>query len=199
MTKFNVIGCPNKKALMIPVKIVAIVLLYFLRMASAYLKKKDERMPCSALLNINNVVTNVKPSNIEEGTKVPVSTANNKPKMLKHNPKKYKKKFCSKTLVSIFFFSANSLYTEANDGMVMDPTVYMMATGENISPFGPLPGMPNWFTEIPATSKYNASHWYTENFLLMIAFNNRAMTIIFRFESILAVVGLKYNCIANFK
>lgn len=48
---------PNSAADMMPVKIVAIVDEYFLRMVSAYLKKKEDRMPCSALFNTSNIVT----------------------------------------------------------------------------------------------------------------------------------------------
>ncbi len=43
--KLRVRACPNRAALMIPVKMVAMVLLYFFRIVSANLKKKEDRMP----------------------------------------------------------------------------------------------------------------------------------------------------------
>lgn len=57
MQKLMVSACPNSSADMRPVKIVAMVEEYFFRMVSAYLKKKDDRMPCRALLTISSMVT----------------------------------------------------------------------------------------------------------------------------------------------
>lgn len=57
MQKLMVRACPKRSADMRPVKMVAIVEEYFFSMVSAYLKKKDDRMPCRALLTINSMVT----------------------------------------------------------------------------------------------------------------------------------------------
>ena len=57
MQKLTVSACPNNRADMRPVKMVAMVEEYFFRMVSAYLKKKDDRMPCRALLTISSMVT----------------------------------------------------------------------------------------------------------------------------------------------
>lgn len=52
-----VIGCPKSAALMRPVKMVAIVEEYFFKIVSANLKKKEDSMPCMALLiTIANVI-----------------------------------------------------------------------------------------------------------------------------------------------
>lgn len=55
--KLSVRECPNRAADMMPVTMVAIVDEYFLRMVSAYLKKKEDRIPWSALFITNNMVT----------------------------------------------------------------------------------------------------------------------------------------------
>ena len=55
--KLMVRACPNRAADMRPVKIVAMVEEYFFSMVSAYLKKKEDRMPCMALLTIKSMVT----------------------------------------------------------------------------------------------------------------------------------------------
>ena len=57
MQKLRVSGCPKSAADMTPVKMVAMVLLYFFKMVSANLKKKEERMPCSALFTTSSSVT----------------------------------------------------------------------------------------------------------------------------------------------
>lgn len=57
MQKLMVSACPNRSADMRPVNMVAIVEEYFFSMVSAYLKKKEERMPCIALLTTNSMVT----------------------------------------------------------------------------------------------------------------------------------------------
>jgi len=57
MQKLMVRACPNRAADMRPVKMVAIVEEYFFSMVSAYLKKKDDRMPCKALLTTRSMVT----------------------------------------------------------------------------------------------------------------------------------------------
>lgn len=57
MQKLMVSACPKRRADMRPVKMVAIVDEYFFSMVSAYLKKKDDRMPCRALLTTNSTVT----------------------------------------------------------------------------------------------------------------------------------------------
>ena len=57
MQKLMVRACPNRAADMRPVKMVAIVEEYFFSMVSAYLKKKDDRMPCKALLTTRSIVT----------------------------------------------------------------------------------------------------------------------------------------------
>ena len=57
MQKLIVRACPKRAADMRPVKIVAMVEEYFFSMVSAYLKKKEDRMPCMALLTIRSMVT----------------------------------------------------------------------------------------------------------------------------------------------
>ena len=57
MQKLMVRACPNRAADMSPVKMVAIVEEYFFSMVSAYLKKKEDRMPCKALLTTKSMVT----------------------------------------------------------------------------------------------------------------------------------------------
>ena len=57
MRKLSVSWWPNSAADMMPVKMVATVEEYFLRMVSAYLKKKEDRMPCSALFMTSSIVT----------------------------------------------------------------------------------------------------------------------------------------------
>ena len=57
MQKLSVRACPNSAADIRPVKMVAIVEEYFFRMVSAYLKKKDARMPCRALFTTRSMVT----------------------------------------------------------------------------------------------------------------------------------------------
>ena len=57
MQKLMVSACPNSRADIRPVKMVAMVEEYFLRMVSAYLKKKDDKMPCRALFTISSMVT----------------------------------------------------------------------------------------------------------------------------------------------
>lgn len=57
MQKLMVRAWPNRAADMRPVKMVAIVEEYFFSMVSAYLKKKDDRMPCKALLTTRSMVT----------------------------------------------------------------------------------------------------------------------------------------------
>nr|GMD31282.1 unnamed protein product [Ipomoea batatas] len=54
--KFIVKVWPNNKADAIPVKIVATVDEYFFRIIPAYLKKKEDRIPCAALLQIKSIV-----------------------------------------------------------------------------------------------------------------------------------------------
>ena len=49
MQKLMLSACPKSTADMSPVKMVATVLLYFFKMVSANLKKKEERIPCAAL------------------------------------------------------------------------------------------------------------------------------------------------------
>jgi len=55
--KLSVSEWPKSAADMMPVKMVAIVDEYFLRMVSAYLKKNEDRMPCSALFTTSSIVT----------------------------------------------------------------------------------------------------------------------------------------------
>lgn len=57
ITKLSVSEWPKSAALIIPVMMVAIVEEYFFRMVSAYLKKKLDRMPCSALFITSSIVT----------------------------------------------------------------------------------------------------------------------------------------------
>ena len=57
MQKLMVSACPNSSADISPVNIVAMVEEYFLSMVSAYLKKKEDRMPCMALLTMSSMVT----------------------------------------------------------------------------------------------------------------------------------------------
>lgn len=57
MRKLSVSVCPNSAADMMPVKMVATVEEYFLRIVSAYLKKNEDRMPCSALFITSSIVT----------------------------------------------------------------------------------------------------------------------------------------------
>ena len=57
MQKLMVRACPNRAADMRPVKMVAIVEEYFFSIVSAYLKKKDDRMPCKALMTSKSMVT----------------------------------------------------------------------------------------------------------------------------------------------
>lgn len=57
MQKLRVRAWPNSSADMRPVKMVAMLEEYFFRMVSAYLKKKDDRIPCSALLMMSSIVT----------------------------------------------------------------------------------------------------------------------------------------------
>ena len=57
MQKLIVRACPKRAADMRPVKMVAMVEEYFFSMVSAYLKKKDDKMPCRALLTIRSMVT----------------------------------------------------------------------------------------------------------------------------------------------
>lgn len=52
---------------------------------------------------------------------------------------------------------------------------------------------------IPATSKSRASHWMTLKERLRTSLISTAMIKILRLPSILAVVGLKNSCIANFR
>lgn len=54
--KFMVKVWPNRVADAMPVKIVATVEEYFFRIVSAYLKKKEDKIPCAALLHIRNMV-----------------------------------------------------------------------------------------------------------------------------------------------
>merc|ERR1719199_2208039 len=61
MTKLRVSLCPNRAALIRPVRMVAMVDEYFLRMVSANLKKKLLRMPCRALLTTSARVTELNP------------------------------------------------------------------------------------------------------------------------------------------
>jgi hypothetical protein len=54
--KFMVITCPKSAADAMPVNIVATVDEYFFKIVSAYLKKKDDKIPCAALFSIKNMV-----------------------------------------------------------------------------------------------------------------------------------------------
>lgn len=55
--KLSVSEWPKSAADMMPVKMVAIVDEYFLRIVSAYLKKNEDKIPCSALFITSNMVT----------------------------------------------------------------------------------------------------------------------------------------------
>jgi len=59
--KLSVSACPNSAALMSPVTSVATVLEYFFRIVSAYLKKNEDRTPCSALFATSSMVTCARP------------------------------------------------------------------------------------------------------------------------------------------
>jgi len=58
----------------------------------------------------------------------------------------------------MFFFSANSLYTDARDGIVMDPRVYNTAAGDKLSAYFEFSHELSWLTVIPATRRKRASH-----------------------------------------
>jgi len=112
---------------------VAIVDEYFFRIVSANLKKNDDKIPWKALFNTRRNVTPLNPVRMVLGDMPPKNIITRRPARLKHAPKKYKKKFCSKTDVSMWRLRANSLYTEASEGMVMDPRVYSTAAGAKTS------------------------------------------------------------------
>ena len=84
--KFRVKVWPKSRALIIPVNIVAMVDEYFFRIVSANLKKKEDKIPCIALLTTSRTVTPLNPTNIELGVIAPLAITAKSPSKLKHAP-----------------------------------------------------------------------------------------------------------------
>jgi hypothetical protein len=84
---------PNNAADAMPVNIVATVEEYFFKIVSAYLKKKEDRIPCAALFNIRSMVALECPSKISKLLGPVTMVVPRMAKKLNMAPYPYKNKF----------------------------------------------------------------------------------------------------------